>query len=117
MKDTTPPLNPIFLAEIDSHLIERLKNKVEPSANAVTKSMIEAVVNPGSLIRITCSSVDELSRVCFMLSHAAVDRNLHREKETVSNSKDGWPVIELRNGSGIEVAIDRTVSGDHEKRV
>ena len=74
---------------------------------AAFKALLFAQSNPDSLVKITCRDVQESASVCEYLSRKAVGNNWHREKDTVTNTKEGWPILELRNGSGVIIALEK----------
>jgi hypothetical protein len=89
---------------------------MDPVVKSAAKALLDARMNPNSLIKITCSDIDEVYKVCHALAYTAVTNNLHREKDTISENKDGWPIVELRNGSGILVTIERKTSRENGKK-
>jgi hypothetical protein len=111
--DVLPSEFPLFVTE---NLIESRMVGMDPSVKAAAKALLDARMNPGSLIKITCSNSDECARVGQVLAHTIVVNNLHRETNTIGSDEDGWPILELRNGSGILVTIDRKGSREHGKR-
>lgn len=72
---------------------------------AAFKALLFAQSNSDSLIKITCRNPQEAASACEFLSRKAVGNNWHREKDTVTHTKEGWPVLELRNGSGVVIAL------------
>jgi hypothetical protein len=96
-------------------LIEVRMGSMDPAVKAAAKALLDARMNPGSLVRITCSGAEEAIKVSETLTRAAVSACLHREEEAISHSREGWPIMELRNGSGIMVVIDKKGSRSHGK--
>ena len=45
-------------------------------------------MNPGSLIKITCSNSDECARVGQVLAHTIVVNNLRRETNTIGSDEE-----------------------------
>ena len=115
-KEALPDLHlhafPLFATE---DLVESRMAGMDPAVKAAAKALLDARMNPGSLVKITCSGSEEAIKVSEALSRAAVSARLHREGETISHSKKGWPILELRNGSGIMVVIDKRGLRTHGK--
>ena len=89
---------------------------MDPSTKAAAKALLDARMNPGSLLKIIISDRDEIARVCHWLAYTVVANDWHRKGNTVSHDRDGWSIIELRNGSGIKIAFERKGSREHGKR-
>jgi hypothetical protein len=82
----------------------------DPSSRAMFaafKALLFAQSNPDSLVKITCRDCQEAVSACEFLSRKAVGNNWHREKNTVTHTKEGWPVLELRNGSGVQIELEK----------
>ena len=71
--DVLPSEFPLFVTE---NLIESRMVGMDPSVKAAAKALLDARMNPGSLIKITCSNSDECARVGQVLAHTIVVNNL-----------------------------------------
>jgi hypothetical protein len=80
---------------------------------AAFKALLFAQSNRDSLIKITCSNPQEAASACEFLSHKAVGNNWHRKKDPVTHTEEGWPVLELRNGSGVVIALEEKEEKPH----
>ena len=113
MTDDVLPLEyPLFASE---DLVENRMAGMDPSVKAAAKALLDARMNPGSLVRIACSGSEEAIKVSDALSRTAVSACLHREEDTISHSGVGWPILELSNGSGIMVVINKKGHRSHGK--
>ena len=104
-----------FPLAVTEDMVEVRMAGMDPAVKAAAKSLLDARMNPGSLVRIACSGSEEAIKVSEALSRAAVSACLHREEDTISHSGEGWPILELRNGSGIMVVIDKKGHRSHGK--
>jgi hypothetical protein len=101
-----------FPLEATEDLVEGRMVGMDPVARAVAKALIDARMNPGSLVKITCADSDEAVKACHVLSHVVVASGLHKEGEMIGHDRDDWPIIELRNRSGVMVVIEWKDSKD-----
>lgn len=72
---------------------------------AASEALMEARENPGCLVRVT---FDHLEDVCFTietLTNAAATLKM----EPRANVTGPWPILELNNGSGIELALAEAI--------
>jgi hypothetical protein len=119
MKDDNLSLQPgqtEFPLSVTEAMIENRMTGKDPSVIAAAKALLDARMNPGSLLKITCADKDEVVKVCHCLAYTAVTNDWHRKGNTVSHDKDGGSIIELQNGSGILIAIESKGLGGHGKR-
>jgi hypothetical protein len=101
------PFTREFPLAMTSALVESRMVGTDPTVKAVAKALLDARMNPGALIRISCSDAIEAAKVCCSLANSAVSNDLHKERDTVGVGDDGYPIMELRNGSEIQVTIAR----------
>ena len=115
-KEALPDLHlhafPLFATE---DLVESRMAGMDPAVKAAAKALLDARMNPGSLVKITCSGSEEATKASEALARTAVATAVHREEETIGHSREGWPILELRNGSGIMVVIDKRGLRTHGK--
>jgi hypothetical protein len=79
--------------------------------NAATQALIDAQLHPDSLLRITCATVGEGEAVIRCLVHAADINGYAYLDRPMGDVPGGWPVFELKNGSGIQIVIGPPSSG------
>jgi hypothetical protein len=96
--------------------LSQVKSLIEftmPNSDLPTRAAIEALLfaqsNPGSLVKITCSNTEEAIAICEYLAVKATANQWHQEREkgTVSHDQEGWPILELRNGSGVVIVLEK----------
>jgi hypothetical protein len=81
------------------------------SLKAAARAMIDAQLHPDSLLRITCATVEEGQDVIRYLVHAADINGYADLDRPMGDGPGGWPVFELKNGSGIQIVIGPPSSG------
>ena len=92
-------------------MVGRFGEWMNGSLKAATQALIDAQLHPDSLLRITCSSVGEGQEVVRYLVHAADINGYADLDRLMSYGPGGWPIFELRNGSGIQIMIGPPSSG------
>jgi hypothetical protein len=98
--------------QLDPSLLALLETKSQflrlrhGCARASAEAIIQATVNPGSLVRITCLTADEAYIVTTMLTEVLVCGERLDDVKTCEDLSPGhWPIVEMTNGSGIEIQI------------
>lgn len=95
-------------AWIDMHMGGQPKPKV-----AAARAMAGARMNPGVLIKVTCHTTEESILVAKALSIMVTSLDFLADKDHPSSrSKGGWPILELKNKSGIMIVLDKSKEKD-----
>ena len=75
---------------------------------AAARAMASAKMNPGMLFKITCRTREEVIATVEALSIMVSSLNFLADKDCLSSrSKEGWPILELKNKSGIMIVINK----------
>jgi hypothetical protein len=79
-----------------------------PAKVAAARAFASAKMNPGMLYKITCHDIVEAAYVAegLALLVSRVDF-LKDKRHPNSKSDDGWPILELKNGSGILIMFEK----------
>ena len=95
-------------AWIDMHMAGQPKPKV-----AAARAMASAKMNPGVLLKIACHTAEEAILVAEALSIMVTSLDFLADKDHPSSrSKEGWPILELKNKSGIMIVLDKPKEKD-----
>ena len=95
-------------AWIDMHMAGQPKPKV-----AAARAMASAKMNPGVLLKIACHTAEEAILVAEALSIMVTSLDFLADKDHPSSrSKEGWPILELKNKSGIMIVLDKSKEKD-----
>ena len=95
-------------AWIDMHMGGQPKPKV-----AAARAMASAKMNPGVLLKIACHTAEEAILVAEALSIMVTSLDFLADKDHPSSrSKEGWPILELKNKSGIMIVLDKSKEKD-----
>jgi hypothetical protein len=85
-----------------------IKAKLSPEAYAAYDAVVKAMQVPDSLIKITFTSVEQLSSTLWSLLHLIREMGVLDNEKTLPEPALGqWPILELVNGSGIQLVIER----------
>jgi hypothetical protein len=83
-----------------------------PTKVAAARAFASAKMNPGTLIKITCHDREEVVLVVEALSIMVSNLDCLADKQhPTSKSKEGWPILELKNKSGITIVLDKKKEG------
>ena len=75
---------------------------------AAARAMASARMNPSVLIKVTCHTTEESILVAKSLSIMVTSLDFLADKDHPSSrSKEGWPILELKNKSGIMIVLDK----------
>lgn len=92
----------LFLTE---SAVEFMIPTAAPELKSAITACVDAIKNQGSLIRVT-SKDRSTAKMVGSLVITYLEKHKHlKTEEFVTSSQDGWPIIELANGSGIELAV------------
>jgi hypothetical protein len=101
--------------DITDAWIDRFMAGQPPCKVAAARAIASSKFNGGALFKITCRDAEEAVEVSRHLAIMVTELNLLADKDRPSSKgKDGWPVLELKNGSGIMIVISRK-AGDPSK--
>ena len=104
MLDPSNPLDieiPLWMTEL---WVDRNLHGSTPAAKSAMKALIHAQTNPKALVKVTCRTVDEIDAVVRILSIITDSDGSIDMTKLHSKDPDGWPILELKNGSGIIIA-------------
>ena len=110
MTPTPDLLIPLDITDawIDMHMAGQPKPKV-----AAARAMASAKMNPGVLLKIACRTAEEAILVAEALSIMVTSLDFLADKDHPSSrSKEGWPILELKNKSGIMIVLDKSKEKD-----
>ena len=80
---------------------------------AAARAMASAKMNPGVLLKIACHTAEEAILVAEALSIMVTSLDFLADKDHPSSrSKEGWPILELKNKSGIMIVLDKSKEKD-----
>ncbi len=79
-----------------------------PVTRAAAMAFLEAEMNPGSLVRVTCKAADIGDFVGQLIGCDPSLERIDYESNRIGAKLHACPVIlEFRNGSGIEITLER----------
>lgn len=113
MTPTPDLLIPLDITDawIDMHMAGQPKPKV-----AAARAMASAKMNPGVLLKIACRTAEEAILVAEALSIMVTSLDFLADKDHPSSrSKGGWPILELKNKSGIMIVLDKPKEKDAKR--
>lgn len=101
----TPDFTSTTIAD-SLNILEKIARKpFHPVSRSAIQAFLEAVKAPGSLIKVTCK-VDDVSEFLYQVLGCDPDfTHIDHRGSVDQKSKPGPPVLEFKNGSGIEIVL------------